>query len=159
MMKTRCQVVEFVQRTAPEQDSVRLDDLWMVTPLFGETSHSWSETKRHHGTKTANVDVRADRLVPANGIYATFTHLGPERYLSVTSIGVRPTFDSGERSIETYLLNFDRSLYGCDLVVEFVARLRPEKRFAAVQDLIAQIEQDVVDARAVLDAYAPAPDR
>ena len=58
-----------------------------------------------------------------------------------------------------YLLNFRESLYGCDLVVEFVARLRPEKRFAVVQDLIVQIEQDIVDARAVLDAYAPPQNR
>jgi len=104
------------------------------------------------------VDVRTDRLVPANGIYATFARLGPERYPSVTSIGVRPTFDNGARSVETYLLDFSGSLYGCDLVVEFVARLRPEKRFAAVKDLIAQIEQDVINTRVALDAYSPPVD-
>jgi riboflavin kinase/FMN adenylyltransferase len=99
------------------------------------------------------VDVRADRVVPANGIYATFARLGEACYPSVTSIGVRPTFDRGERSIETYLFDYDESLYGCDLVVEFVARLRPERRFPDVKGLVAQIERDVVVAREALGAH------
>jgi riboflavin kinase/FMN adenylyltransferase len=107
------------------------------------------------GFPTANVDVRADRVVPANGIYATYARLGTSCYPSVTSIGVRPTFDNGERSVETYLLDYDGCLYGCDLLVEFVARLRPEKRFLDVKDLIAQIEQDVVATRDILDGLSP----
>ena len=143
-----------LRRGHVEEASQLLGRLYGVS---GEVVHG-AQRGRCLGYPTANVDVRTDRLVPANGIYATFARLGPERYPSVTSIGVRPTFDNGARSVETYLLDFSGSLYGCDLVVEFVARLRPEKRFAAVKDLIAQIEQDVINTRVALDAYSPPVD-
>jgi riboflavin kinase/FMN adenylyltransferase len=121
--------------------------------VSGEVVHG-AQRGRCLGYPTANVAVRADCTVPANGIYATYARLGAVRYRSVTNIGVRPTFDRGERSVETYLFGFNGDLYGCDLVVEFVARLRPEKRFADIKDLIAQIDQDVIDAQRVLDASA-----
>lgn len=104
------------------------------------------------GFPTANVDVHAERVVPANGVYATQTWLGETCYASVTSVGVRPTFDHGERRVETYLLDYQGDLYGCDLVVEFVVRLRPEKRYIEIEQLIAQIEQDVLDTRHILEA-------
>ena len=107
------------------------------------------------GFPTANLDVHPERIVPANGIYATWAYVGSERYRSVTSIGIRPTFDSGERRVETYVLDFSDDLYGCDLMIEFVARLRPEKRFTDVQDLVAQIEHDVVAARETLNTPPP----
>jgi riboflavin kinase/FMN adenylyltransferase len=107
------------------------------------------------GFPTANVLPPGDRIVPANGIYATYAYLGSERYASVTNVGVRPSFDNGERSVEAYLMDFDDDLYGCDLVIAFVARLRPERRYSDIQRLIAQIEQDVVQAREVLEATEP----
>jgi riboflavin kinase/FMN adenylyltransferase len=132
------------------KDAARL--LGRPYSISGEVVHG-AHRGRCLGFPTANVDVHADRVVPANGIYATFARLGKDRYQSVTSIGVRPTFDRGERSVETYLFDYDGSLYGCDLVVEFVARLRPEKRFPDVKGLVAQIEQDVVAAREMLDVH------
>jgi riboflavin kinase/FMN adenylyltransferase len=104
------------------------------------------------GYPTANVAVHPERIIPANGIYATFAWIGSERYASVTSIGVRPTFDNGERSVETHILDFSDNLYGRDLVIEFVARLRPEKRFPDVKALVSQIDRDVVAARGILAA-------
>ncbi|MBN1936152.1 MAG: bifunctional riboflavin kinase/FAD synthetase [Anaerolineae bacterium] len=117
--------------------------------LSGEVVHG-AKRGRDLGFPTANVAVTPNRIVPANGIYATWAYLGDERYPSVTNIGTRPSFDNGARSIEAYLLDFTDSIYGYDLVLEFVARLRPEQRFANVQDLIARIEQDVVEARRIL---------
>lgn len=102
------------------------------------------------GYPTANVAVHQERVVPANGIYATLARLGQECFPSVTSIGVRPTFDNGERSVEAYLIDYAGDLYGRDLVIEFVARLRPERRFADVKDLVAQIERDVAASREAL---------
>jgi len=72
-------------------------------------------------------------------------------------VGVRPSFDNGERTVETYILDFEADIYGCDLVVEFVQRLRPEKRFTDIKDLIAQIERNVVEARRILAAEKPLP--
>jgi riboflavin kinase/FMN adenylyltransferase len=121
--------------------------------VFGEVVHG-AQRGRCLGFPTANIAVRPDRVVPANGIYATYAYLGSECYPSVTNVGVRPSFDNGERSVEAYLLDFDRSIYGCDLAVSFVARLRPERRFPNVQELIEQIGVDVQEARNLLDSSA-----
>jgi riboflavin kinase/FMN adenylyltransferase len=104
------------------------------------------------GFPTANLEVRAERAVPANGVYAAYAVLGKERYQGVANVGVRPSFDNGEQTVETYILDFEADIYGCDLVVEFVQRLRPEKRFTDIKDLIAQIERDIVEARRILAA-------
>jgi riboflavin kinase/FMN adenylyltransferase len=107
------------------------------------------------GFPTANLEVRAERALPANGIYAVYAVLGEERYQGVANVGVRPSFDNGERTVETYILDFEADIYGCDLVVEFVQRLRPEKRFTEIKDLIAQIEKDIVEARRILAVKKP----
>jgi riboflavin kinase/FMN adenylyltransferase len=107
------------------------------------------------GFPTANLEVRAERAVPANGIYAVYAVLGEESYQGVANVGVRPSFDNGERTVETYMLDFEADIYGCDLVVEFVQRLRPEKRFTEIKDLIAQIERDIVEARRILAVEKP----
>jgi len=107
------------------------------------------------GFPTANLEVRAERAVPANGIYAVFALLGEERYQGVTNIGVRPTFDNGERIVETHILDFEGDIYGCDLVVEFVERLRPEVRFPSVDELVAQIRRDIAIAREILAREEP----
>jgi riboflavin kinase/FMN adenylyltransferase len=107
------------------------------------------------GFPTTNLEVRAERAVPANGVYAVYVILGKERYQGVANVGVRPSFDNGERTVETYILDFEAEIYGYDLVVEFVQRLRPEKRFTEIKDLIVQIERDIVEARRILAAEKP----
>jgi riboflavin kinase/FMN adenylyltransferase len=109
------------------------------------------------GFPTANLEVRAERAIPANGIYAVYTVLGKERYQGVANVGVRPSFDNGERTVEIYILDFEANIYGYDLVVEFVQRLRPEKRFTDIEDLTAQIEKDIVQARRILAAEKRPP--
>jgi len=106
------------------------------------------------GYPTANLEVRQERAVPADGVYAVFAVLGTERYPGVANIGVRPSFDNGARTVETFILDFDQDIYGCDLVVEFVERLRPEQRFPNIADLVRQIGQDVEVARRILDDEA-----
>lgn len=109
------------------------------------------------GFPTANLEVRAERAIPANGVYAVYAVLGEERYQGLANVGVRPSFDNGERTVETYILDFEADIYGCDLVVEFVQRLRSEKRFTDIKDLVAQIERDIVEARHILAAEKPPP--
>ena len=105
---------------------------------------------RQLGIPTANLAVRPERSVPADGVYAIYALLGQERHLGVANVGVRPSFDNGERTIETHILDFDQDIYGVDLVVEFVERLRDEKRFNNIDELIAQIVQDIERARHIL---------
>ncbi|MBC8262603.1 MAG: bifunctional riboflavin kinase/FAD synthetase [Anaerolineales bacterium] len=105
------------------------------------------------GFPTANLEVRKERVVPADGIYAVYARLGEERHQGVANIGVRPSFEiGGQRMVEVHILDFDEVIYGCDLVVEFVERLRDERRFADVGELKAQIERDIVRARRILEA-------
>jgi len=121
--------------------------------LSGKVLHG-AQRGRCLGFPTANVGVQPDRVIPANGVYATCVQLDRERLPSVTNIGVRPTFDNAEKSVEVYILDYDGDLYGRDLVVEFVDRLRPELRFSDVQDLVSQMRQDVVDTRQILSKVA-----
>jgi riboflavin kinase/FMN adenylyltransferase len=106
------------------------------------------ERGRTIGFPTANIAVSADRVLPALGVYVTQVVIGENRYPSVTNIGVRPTFDGdGRASIETHLLDFSGDLYGHDLKVELLHRLRGEQRFDGVEALVEQIGRDAEAAR------------
>ena len=101
---------------------------------------------RELGFPTANI-VPDDRLaIPGHGVYAAFANGVP----AAVNVGVRPTFETGRGVlIETYLIDHDDDLYGRELRVAFVARLRGEKRFAGVEELIAQMRVDVEDAKRI----------
>jgi riboflavin kinase/FMN adenylyltransferase len=105
---------------------------------------------RELGFPTANI-VPDDRLaIPGHGVYAAFANGIP----AAVNVGVRPTFESGRGVlIETYLIDFEGDLYGTDLRVAFVARLRGEKRFASVEELITQMRSDVEDAKRVCASF------
>jgi len=105
---------------------------------------------RELGFPTANL-VPDDRLaIPGHGVYAAFANGIP----AAVNVGVRPTFESGRGVlIETYLIDFEGDLYGTDLRVAFVARLRGEKRFASIEELIAQMRIDVEDAKRVCASF------
>ncbi len=95
------------------------------------------------GFPTANLQVSDEMAVPANGIYAAWAQVGQERYMAATSIGVRPTFDDSGYAIEAYLLDFEGDLYGSDLNLEFVKRLREELKFDSVDALKEEVDRDV----------------
>ncbi|MGH7336000.1 MAG: bifunctional riboflavin kinase/FAD synthetase [Myxococcota bacterium] len=96
---------------------------------------------REIGFPTANLRT-ANELVPPNGVYATTLAVDGVVHASLTNIGVRPTFGASERSIETHVLSFDGDLYGREVRLAFVQRLRDERRFEDVDALRAQIEAD-----------------
>jgi riboflavin kinase/FMN adenylyltransferase len=114
-------------------------------PVVGGT-----ERGRVLGFPTANIGVDPDQALPGDGVYATLGHVGDAIYRSVTNIGVRPTFGEGERSVEAFLLDFEGDVYGQDMTIELVERLRGEVKFADAGDLSAQITRDVEQARTVL---------
>jgi riboflavin kinase/FMN adenylyltransferase len=108
---------------------------------------------RELGFPTANVSIPADILLPADGIYAGW-YERPDGAVHGTAmnLGRRPTFYEMAHAslLEAYLLDFDGDLYGEAARVRFADRLRPELKFDDVDSLVAQIDQDVVDARRVL---------
>jgi len=102
------------------------------------------------GFPTANLDVREQCAIPAAGVYAAYASISSGRYSAVVNIGFRPTFGAGERTVEAHLLDFGGDLYGQEMVVEFVERLRGERRFPHAVALCAQIEKDITRAREIL---------
>lgn len=102
------------------------------------------------GFPTANV-AAVQEIKPANGVYAAQARVDGELIDAAVSIGIVPTFDNGnDLSVEAYLLDFDRDIYGKTITLEFVKRLRPERRFDGPEALIAQITEDVKQVRDIL---------
>jgi riboflavin kinase/FMN adenylyltransferase len=113
------------------------------------------ERGRELGFPTANLEMPGRMAVPGDGIYATWAQLPSGRYMAATSIGTRPTFDEGNRTIEAYILDFSDQIYGQILRLEFVKRLRPEEKFDSIEALISQIARDVDQTRELLAAEGP----
>lgn len=104
------------------------------------------------GYPTANIATDQDLLLPGDGIYATWCYVGRRRHPAATSIGVRPTFGSGERTVEAFLLDFHGDLYQKSVRLEFVERLRDEMAFPSVDALKNQMSTDVEQTRRILSA-------
>jgi riboflavin kinase / FMN adenylyltransferase len=102
------------------------------------------------GFPTINVAPPPDKLLPHDGIYATWVVLGDTRYRAASSLGVRPTFGGGPRKLESYILDFSDEVYGQQATVAFVERLRDEIRFDSADDLAKQIATDVHQTRLAL---------
>jgi riboflavin kinase / FMN adenylyltransferase len=116
--------------------------------LSGEVSHG-DRRGRELGFPTANLVPDEAMVLPGHGVYAC---LGNGRPAAV-SVGVRPTFQTGRGElVEAYILDFDGELYGSELRLDFLARLRGERRFESPQALIEQMHRDVEHTRAVTEA-------
>ena len=118
--------------------------------VLGSVVHG-KQLGRQIGVPTANLDVEAEQLPPA-GVYAVRALVDGRWQNGVANLGHRPTVstDDSELSLEVHLLDFDADLYGRDIEVCFVQRLRDEQRFSDLDALKAQIAKDVSAARAVL---------
>ena len=98
---------------------------------------------------TANLQT-ANELIPRSGVYITLLALEGKRHRAVTNIGVRPTVTGGEgapTTIETHVLDFEGDIYDRDVSLEFLVRLRDERRFTGKDALVTQIRKDVARAR------------
>ena len=101
------------------------------------------------GFPTANLEVQPEQALPRDGIYVTIAHCQGQQLHSVTNIGVRPTFDGLKRLIETYIMDFKGDLYGQNLRIDLIARLRDEMKFESVEGLKKQMQWDVMQAREI----------
>jgi riboflavin kinase/FMN adenylyltransferase len=101
------------------------------------------------GFPTANIAIGLDRALPAYGIYVTRAFVGADTYESCTSIGIRPTFQVEPRPVvETFILDFNcEDIYGREIRIDLLHRLRGEERFDYAEQLIAQMEKDVKATR------------
>ena len=102
------------------------------------------------GFPTANLQL-IDELIPKPGVYAVEVFIDDQIHKGVTNIGYNPTFGDHKFSVETHVLDFSEDLLEKTIRVNFVERLRDEKTFETVENLAAQIEQDILLARAILE--------
>ena len=103
---------------------------------------------RQLGFPTANLHVPATKLVPGGGVYAVLVELGDEQFAGMMNIGTCPTFGSaGASQPEVHILDFDRDIYGRQLRVHVIQRLRNEQRFSSAAALTQQLEADCKTAR------------
>lgn len=109
--------------------------------------------QRKIGFPTANLKTDWE-LIPAKGIYAAFVQFNSETYRSVVNIGTAPTFGENDLTIEAHLLDFNQNLYGSELSLEFVKKIRDEVKFGSVEELKKQIKKDIEKARAIFDSIA-----
>lgn len=100
------------------------------------------------GFPTANVKLNNEnKLIPKTGVYAVKCLVSGETVFGVMNIGVRPTFENlDEPVIEVNLFNFDKEIYGENIEIEFLKRIRDEKKFNSKEELIKQIERDKIEA-------------
>jgi riboflavin kinase / FMN adenylyltransferase len=123
--------------------------------LHGPVVHGDSRG-RTINVPTANIGYSHAKMIPANGIYACWAYLNGEKHCAAVNIGINPTFTPEKQipNVEAHILDFKREIYGEDVHLEFVARLRDELRFDSVDALLEQIWKDIEDTRKILQGNA-----
>ncbi len=105
------------------------------------------------GFPTANMGLQAAYLIPRTGVYAVRINIEGSSFYGVMNIGIKPTFEQEkkEKSLEVYIFDFDDNLYDREIKVEFLFFIREEQKFAGVEQLVRQIQQDVQVAKSKLN--------
>ncbi len=102
------------------------------------------------GFPTANLDIDPRQALPAEGVYATWAYIDNQAYQSMTNIGRCPTFPGSERTVEVLVLDYDGDLYGREMSIDIIERLRSEKQFDSAEKLTKQIAEDIKQGKAIL---------
>jgi riboflavin kinase/FMN adenylyltransferase len=103
------------------------------------------------GFPTANLETEAEQALPADGVYTSRAFIDAQAYPAMTNIGLHPTFGSDKRLVEVYLMDYRGDLYGRELAVEIIERLRGEIKFDTPEELKKQIAEDVKRGKATLE--------
>lgn len=122
--------------------------------VAGQVVHG-REIGRSMGFPTANI-VTHNELIPGDGVYAVWVSVLGELCMGACSVGVNPTFGGGQHTIEVFLFDFSADLYGHDVVIHFVDKLRDIIKFSDKEALMSQIYSDVAAARSILASELPA---
>lgn len=114
---------------------------------YGTVSHG-KKIGRTIGFPTANLLVDKEKLLPPNGVYASFTYIGNNKYKSATNIGHNPTIDNGSKDkvIETHIFDYNDDLYSKYIKVELIKHLRSEVKFDGIEELKSQLKIDRIMA-------------
>jgi len=104
------------------------------------------------GFPTANLDIVPEQALPADGVYASWAYIDGRAYQSMTNIGQNPTFGDRKRAVEVYVVDYQGDLYGRELKLNIMERLRDEKKFSTVAGLKKQMAEDVKHGKAILNS-------
>lgn len=136
------------------RDALSAGDVELVTRLLGRPFSirgpvvGGDKRGRDLGFPTANIGVGLDHALPAYGIYVTRAYVRETAYHSCTSIGVRPTFHPDTTAVvETFILDFDEEIYGEEIRVDLLHRLRGELKFDSAADLVERMRQDISETQ------------
>lgn len=122
--------------------------LGMKYTVKGEVVHGYKIGSKELGYPTANIKLSFNYLLPKEGVYLTNIYLRGKKYLSLTSIGTNPTVtDNGEIKFEVYIIDFDKSIYGDSVRVEFIDWIRNQIKFNSKDELIEEMNKDLEYAR------------
>ena len=156
---------EVISSTAIREALAR-GDVKKVTALIGRpfslkgpVTTGAGRSSKQDFVPTANLDLDPKQALPADGVYATRAYIDGTAYQALTNIGCRPTFSGSYRTIETYVLGYHGDLYGRELKIDIVERLRDEKKFDSVDELKKQIAEDVKRGTAILNSQAGSQDK
>lgn len=100
------------------------------------------------GFPTSNLVIDENMITPPNGVYITYCVYNGVKYPSVTNVGVKPTIGEYKKNVETHIFNFNKELYGKQILVQFIKKTRDERKFKSVEELSGQIKRDCEKAKA-----------
>lgn len=113
--------------------------------LEGEVIHG-KHLGRTIGFPTANIDYDKNQILPQGGVYYTIVEVNNIKYKGITNIGYNPTTNDNKLSVETYILRFDEMIYGEIIKLYFIKKIRDEKKFDSLNDLVNQLKKDKIFA-------------
>ena len=138
------------------RDLVQAGNVWPARPLLGrfyqvkgEVVHGMDRGGKLLGFPTANLKL-VDELFPKPGVYAIWVEVDGAVHMGVANIGKNPTFGNDALSVEAHILDFSGDIYGSDIRVHFVQRIRDEKKFNGIDELKARISTDIDLGRQIL---------
>lgn len=102
---------------------------------------------RRLGFPTANISINKEYILPLNGVYLTMVKILNKDYLGITNVGINPTFNVNNLSVETHIIDFNKNIYGMFIEVKFIKRIRDEIKFNSEEELIEQMKKDYTFAK------------
>lgn len=144
-----------IRKAISEEGNVEEASEFLQRPyrLNGTVVHG-DKRGKEIGFPTANIKPEhTNKVIPKDGVYAVKVRINGDLYDGMMNIGKRPTFDGNEQTLEVNLFNFDEEIYGKEVQVRFIGRIRDEKRFDGKEGLVEQLKQDEREARKILSSH------
>ncbi len=126
----------------------------LLTPYFIQSTVILGKQRgKYLGIPTANLHIPSGKIIPGKGVYFCVAKFGDELFTAVVNIGNNPTFENIHLSVEAHLLGFDKNIYGEQLTLFFIRKIRDEEKFSSVEGLKQQIKMDISEAINLADNF------